>query len=157
MWKKPRTFNISFKLNSTPSCFGHGIHQRQDGFAPAGCFQQWFQGCALLWTSMVLRNSSWWDSGQSPCFADPLTHPFCHLQQQSCAWGDLEFPSLEAIAGIGWDRNRPLWGGSNQSLLISSLETQAKVSRASFPSEKYRFADIRVFSEPMLCFAEALV
>lgn len=71
----PRIFNISFKLNNTPSCFGHGIHWRQDGFAPGGCFQQWFQGCALLWASVVLRQSSWWDSGWFELLADPLTHP----------------------------------------------------------------------------------
>lgn len=39
--------NISFKLNNIPSYFVHGIHQRQESFAPADFFQQWFKGCAL--------------------------------------------------------------------------------------------------------------
>lgn len=38
--------NISFKLYNTQSYFVCGIHQRQDSFAPADFFQQWFKGRA---------------------------------------------------------------------------------------------------------------
>lgn len=121
---KPRIFNVLFKINNTPSCFGHGIIKDRMVFLLLAASNSGFKDvlcCEPVWCSERATG----ETLGSLAVADPPTHPF-----GSGAAAELCMRGSEGsqFGGDGWDGagQQPVFQTKTQGQQFICLSTPSQ-------------------------------